>query len=189
MANTDNTLGGLIGGTWANSYLFMIEIIMVARYFSRFRSDPLWLKCVVSLTLAVDLTSTINHYACAYMYTVLHWGDRDYLQNQYWPFPVYLVTTGASAFIVQQSLIFRFWTLTKSLIVTIYLVLSSLAAFGGAIATAVIVHRFSTFSERGHVRIPVTIWLVASAIADVSIASTLIFVLHRVKTPFRTTKR
>ncbi|KAG7086314.1 hypothetical protein E1B28_002278 [Marasmius oreades] len=184
----DNSLGGLLGGTWANSYLFMVEIIMAFRYFSRFREDPLWLKFVVCMTLAVDLTSTINHYACAYMYTVIHWGDRDFLQNQNWTFPVYLVTTGASAVIVQQFLIYRFWTLTNGRIVTAYLALASLAAFGGAIATAVIVVQHSTFGERGAVRIPVTIWLIASAVADISIAATLIFVLQKYKTPFRKTQ-
>ncbi|KAJ8093672.1 hypothetical protein PM082_023464 [Marasmius tenuissimus] len=186
----ENFLGGLIGGTWANSYLYMIEIIMAVKYYSRFQDDPPWLKSVVILTLVVDSISTINNYICTYMYTVLHWGDRQYLQNEYWPFQVYIVTTGVSALIVQQFLTHRFWTLTKNSVITLYLFLASLTAFGGAIATATIMIRDSTFdSEREAVRIPVTIWLVVSAIADVSIAGVLIYTLHKHKSPFRQTKK
>ncbi|KAK7040332.1 hypothetical protein VNI00_009800 [Paramarasmius palmivorus] len=135
-------LGGLLAGTWANSvrgstrtsrtnadffqYLFMIELIMAQTYFTRFRQDPLWLKTIVRLTLTVDTISTVNHYACAYM-------------------------------------------------------------FGGALATAVLVVEHSTFEERDRVRIPVTIWLVCSAVADVLLAGFLIYALQRYKSPFSRT--
>ncbi|KAI3621568.1 hypothetical protein WG66_000395 [Moniliophthora roreri] len=184
----ENSLGGLLGGTWANSYFFVIELIMAYTYFTRFRQDPLWLKAIVILTLLVDTASTINHYACAYMYAVLHWGDINFIQKQSWPFPVFAATTGASAFIVQQFLIYRFWSLTKNRFVTPFLILESIAAFAGALATAVVVVQHSTFNERDSVRIPVTIWLVFSAVADVSIAAVLIYTLHRFKSPFKRTK-
>ncbi|EEB95813.1 hypothetical protein MPER_05160, partial [Moniliophthora perniciosa FA553] len=142
-----SSLGGLVGGTWAISYLFMIELIMAYTYFTRFRQDPSWLKAVVILTLLVDTTSTINHYACAYMYTVLHWGDLNFIQSQSWPFPVFAATTGASAFIVQQFLIYRFWSLTRNRYVTPFLILESIAAFVGALATAVEVVQHPTFAE------------------------------------------
>ncbi|KAI3614511.1 hypothetical protein WG66_009747, partial [Moniliophthora roreri] len=32
----NKSLGGILGGTWANSYWFMIEIIMCYQYFSRY---------------------------------------------------------------------------------------------------------------------------------------------------------
>ncbi|KAF9258232.1 hypothetical protein L218DRAFT_877636 [Marasmius fiardii PR-910] len=181
---------GLIGGGWANCYLFMIEIVMAIRFFSRFQDEHLWLKCVVSLTLTVDLISAINHFACAYMYMILHWGNDTFLQNQYWPFPVYLITIGLSGFIVQQFLLLRFCSLTKSWIVTLCLSFISLTALGGAIATAVLVVQQPNFEERQAVKavkVPAMIWLVASSVANICITSTLIFA--KLKTPSKKMQR
>ncbi|KAF9257505.1 hypothetical protein L218DRAFT_1017607 [Marasmius fiardii PR-910] len=185
----DKSLGGLLAGTWVNSYFFMIELIMVYRYYTRCRSDPLWLKLVVLTTLLVDTTSTLNHYACVYLYTITHWGDRDYLMRQYWPIPVYLITTGASAWIVQQFLIYRYWSLSKNRFISLALVITSYAAFVGSIVTAVMIVQHPTYTERDLVRIPVTIWLACSAVSDVCIAAILIYTLKRMKATYRKTKK
>lgn len=185
----ESTVGGLLAGTWVNSYFFMIELIMCYRYFTRYgRSDPIWLKGVVAMALAVDTTSTINHYACVWLYTITHWGEVDYVKKQYWPIPVYLVTTGASAWIVQQFLIYRFYLLSKNRWISPILLTVSYAAFGGSIATAAIITKKSDYSARNDVQVSVTIWLVSSAIADISIAVILIYTLQRMKTNFRKTK-
>ncbi|ESK89119.1 hypothetical protein Moror_5292 [Moniliophthora roreri MCA 2997] len=188
IGDLDKSLGGLLAGTWVNSYFFMIELIMCYRYFARYRNDPIWLKLVVVVTLAVDLTSTINHYACVYLYTITHWGDEDYLHRQYWPIPVYLITTGVSAWIVQHFLIYRFWMLSKNWYISIVLVLTSISAMAGSIATAVIIIQHPGYEDRDTVRIPVTIWLGLSAVTDVSITAILIYTLQRMKTNFRKTK-
>jgi hypothetical protein len=39
-------------------------------------------------------------------------GDVNYLQNQYWPFDAFCITTGISAAIVQSFLIYRYWKLS-----------------------------------------------------------------------------
>ncbi|KAF9258640.1 hypothetical protein L218DRAFT_713844 [Marasmius fiardii PR-910] len=190
----DKSLGGLMAGTWVNSYFFMVELIMCYKYFTRCRSDPAWLKTIVVITLLIDIVSTIDHYAMVYMYTITHWGDEIFLKRQYWspsqkkPMPVYLVTTGASAWIVQQFLIFRFWLLSRNRIITPFLMLTSIAAFAGAIVTAVVIVKHPTYSERTAADTPVTIWLVASAGSDILIAAILIYTLQRIKTPFRKTQ-
>ncbi|ESK89909.1 hypothetical protein Moror_797 [Moniliophthora roreri MCA 2997] len=189
IGDLDKSLGGLLAGTWVNSYFFMIELIMCYQYFARYRSsDPVWLKIVVGTALAVDFTSTINHYACVYLYTITHWGDDSYLTRQYWPIPVYLVTTGASAWIVQHFLIYRFWMLSKNSYIAVVLVMTSMAGMAGSIATAVIIVQHPGYDDRDTVRIPVTIWLGLSAITDVSITAILIYTLQRMKTNFRKTR-
>jgi hypothetical protein len=44
-------------------------------------------------------------------YCVSEWGNASGLAVQYWTFPLYIITTTASAAIVQSFLIFRFYTL------------------------------------------------------------------------------
>ncbi|KAG7087069.1 hypothetical protein E1B28_013050 [Marasmius oreades] len=184
----DKSLGGLMAGTWVNSYFFMIELIMCYKYFVRYRSDPTWLKMIVGMTLLIDTVSTIDHYVMIYMYAITHWGDQEFLKRQYWPLPAYLVTTGASAWIVQQFLIFRFWLLSKNKIITPFLMLTSLAAFAGAIVTAVVIIKHPTYAERAEANISVTVWLIASAGSDILIAAILIYTLQRMKTSFRKTQ-
>ncbi|KAJ8091065.1 hypothetical protein PM082_024676 [Marasmius tenuissimus] len=184
----DKSLGGLLCGTWVNSYFFMIELIMSYKYFTRCRRDPFWLKLIVAVTLLVDTVSTLDHYVMIYMYTITHWGNEVFLKRQYWPMPVYLVTTGASAWIVQHFLIFRYWLLSRNKFITPFLILSSMIAFTGAIVTAVVIVKFPEYEDRAKADIPVTTWLVASAVSDILIAAILIYTLQRLKTALRKTE-
>ncbi|KAE9397919.1 hypothetical protein BT96DRAFT_921124 [Gymnopus androsaceus JB14] len=190
MAALDTTLGALLIGTYANSLLYMVEILQVYRYYRSYPGDHVVLKGVVLLAFLIDTLSTLGNYSCVYLYTITHWGDESYVVNQYWPIPVYLITTGLSAFIVQTYLNHRYWRLTKHYIVTPILLLFSLTALGGSIATAAIIVKFPLYNERSEVTVPVTVWLVASAVSDVCIALALIVQLQRVRsqTSFKSTK-
>ncbi|KAF9029063.1 hypothetical protein BDZ89DRAFT_1014737 [Hymenopellis radicata] len=178
-------IGALVIGTWANTFLYFLETQQVVHYFRHYKKDNLLFKFLVTLVFFIDTLSTLGNYACVYLYTIIHWGDMDYLQNQYWPIPVYLSTTGASAAVVQTFLITRFYHLSRNHYVAPFLGLISLTAFGGAVATAVVVVKYPLYHERYSVRTPVTVWLVASAAADILIASSLIYQLHTMKSTFK----
>ncbi|ESK84453.1 hypothetical protein Moror_6197 [Moniliophthora roreri MCA 2997] len=184
----DKSLGGLLVGTWVNSYLFMTELIMSYRYFSRYRNDPIWIKLLVVITLMVDLISTINQYVCVYLYTITHWGDTEYLNSQQWQLPTHLITTGISALIVQNFLIWRFWMLSKNWYISLLLVGTSMSGTAGSLAAAVIIIQHPGYEYRGAVRIPASIWLGLSAVTDVSITAILIYTLRRMKTNLQKTK-
>ncbi|KAF9258230.1 hypothetical protein L218DRAFT_1005248 [Marasmius fiardii PR-910] len=157
-------LKGLVSGTWTNFHRSVTEMIRGTRYLSHRQDDQAWVKHAVPLTLTMDLISTINHFAYAYMSMVPH--------------------GGISAFIVQQCLIFQYVSpKTKSQIVVPYLSIASLIALGGAITAALLMIPHFMFDERETVKVPITIWFVASSIANISIALTLIFVLHKFKNP------
>ncbi|KAF8910345.1 hypothetical protein CPB85DRAFT_685211 [Mucidula mucida] len=185
ISGIDKAIGALVVGTWANSFLYMLEIQQVIHYFRHYRNDNNFFKSLVVLVFFIDTLSTFGNYACVYLYTITHWGDREYLSNQYWPIPVYLSTTGASAAVVQTFLITRFWNLSRNHFVTPCLALISLTAFGGAIATAITIVKYPLYHERSTVRIPVTVWLGASAAADIFIAVSLIYQLHTMKSTFK----
>ncbi|KAK1231970.1 hypothetical protein PQX77_004890 [Marasmius sp. AFHP31] len=161
---------------------------MSYKYFTQCRKDPFWLKLIVAVTLLVDAVSTIDHYAMIYMYTITHWGDEVFLKRQYWPMPVYLVTTGASTWMVQHFLIFRYWLLSRNKFITPFLILSSMIAFTGTIVTTVVIIRFPEYQDRTKADIPVTTSLVASAVSDILIAAILIYTLQRLKTAMRKTE-
>ncbi|KAJ7281097.1 hypothetical protein C8J57DRAFT_1711962 [Mycena rebaudengoi] len=79
--NEDIVLGALLVGTWANSVLYTIEIIQAVYFYRNFKHDNWMLKLLVSSAIAIDSVSMFANYAS---YTITHWGDLAYLQNQYW---------------------------------------------------------------------------------------------------------
>ncbi|KAF9033312.1 hypothetical protein BDZ89DRAFT_558356 [Hymenopellis radicata] len=181
----NKALGALLIGTWVNTLLYFLETQQVVHYFRHYKKDNLLFKFLVTLVFCIDTLNTLANYACVYLYTIIHWGDMEYLQNQYWPIPVHLSATGASAAVVQTFLITRFYTLSRNHYVAPFLGLISLAAFGGAVTTAVLMVKYPFYHQRYSVRTPVTVWLVASAAADILIASFLIYQFHTMKSTFK----
>ncbi|EEB90447.1 hypothetical protein MPER_11345, partial [Moniliophthora perniciosa FA553] len=161
-----------------------IELILCHRYFTRYRNDPIWLKIVVVTTLVVDLTSTINHCVCVYLYTITHWGDKDYLNN----------AANTSVRYNNRGVDLDSATLLDLALLDALEELVHLNAarcdkhIWGAIATAVVVIQHPRYEDRGPTRITVMIWLGLSAVTDVSITAILIYTLQRMKTNLRKTK-
>lgn len=188
MGQYDQSLGALLIGSWFNAMLYMLELWHGYVFFSTFRGDTIIVKCMVCISLLVDTLGTANDCACIYLYTITHWGDKDYILAQNWAVPTYVILSGISACNVQLFLSYRFWTLAKNLLVTVVLITFSFASLGGAIANGITVVRHSDYAQRNFNIKTVTIWLVASAVADVSIASSLIFQLQSTKPVFKETK-
>ncbi|KAF8175614.1 hypothetical protein K438DRAFT_1979517 [Mycena galopus ATCC 62051] len=179
--NRDITLGALLVGTWANSILYTIEVIQTAYYYRNFKHDRWMLKLLVSSAIAIDSVSMIANYASVYLYTITHWGDLAYMENQYWPYPLYVFTTGVVAALVQSFLATRYWRLTQNRFITLTLFLFIMAAIGGAFASALTLAIFPGYKDREKVLIPATSWLIAEAVTDISIASALLWEFWKVR--------
>ncbi|ESK84851.1 hypothetical protein Moror_14956 [Moniliophthora roreri MCA 2997] len=200
----DESLGGLLVGTWVNTYFFMTGLILCYRYFAEYRNDPMWLKLMVVIILAVDLTSTTNHCVCVYLYGITYWGrfiDPFSLQSAvnigydsssvlptspvHFEDPANAETSNNNRSIGLDSV----KLLDPSRYILVLLVIFSMSGMAGSIATAVITTQHPGYEGRGIVRVPVTIWLGLSAVTDVSITAILIRTLQRVKTDFWKTRK
>lgn len=184
----DDTLGAILIGTWVNCMLYMLEIMMVITFYKRFPKERPWLKVLIAFALFVDTLGTADNNACVYLYTISHWGDTNYLSVQNWPVPAYVVLSGLSACITQLFLSWRYFTLTKNYYVTPFLVGFSLTSFAGALVNAATVVEHSTYAERDFNIKTVTLWLVASVVADMAIAIALVTALRAMPTAFRGTR-
>ncbi|KAF8167020.1 hypothetical protein K438DRAFT_247062 [Mycena galopus ATCC 62051] len=160
----DMITGVLLIGTWANSILYMAELIQARHYFSHFKHDDWKLKTFVSVAVVVDTISTLGDYVCVYLYTITHAGDPVYLSDQHWSF-----------------LVVRYWRLTRNILVTLLNSFLVIAALGGSFACAVILAMFPAFKDREKIKIPATIWLVTEAMADLSIAAALLWQLRKIR--------
>ncbi|KAJ6566662.1 hypothetical protein B0H19DRAFT_1257857 [Mycena capillaripes] len=190
--NSDIILGALLVGTWANSLLYTVEIMQAAYYYRHFKRDNWMLKLLVSSAIAIDSVSMMANYAAVYLYTITHWGDLAYLQNQYWaspsPEPLYVYTTGVVAALAQSFLTIRYWLLTGNKSITLALFFFTTVAIAGAFATATTLAISPGYKDRGKIVIPGTTWLVAEAVTDISISLALLLELRKVKSSFKETR-
>ncbi|KAF7364090.1 hypothetical protein MSAN_01067900 [Mycena sanguinolenta] len=127
----------------------------------------------------------IANYASVYLYTITHWGDLEYLQNQYWFDPLFVFTTSVVAALAQTFLATRYWLLTKNKFITFILVFFIMVAAGGALASGAIIVIFPQYKDRRKVTIPATTWLLMEAVTDISIASALVLELRKLKSPIK----
>ncbi|KAJ7891852.1 hypothetical protein B0H14DRAFT_1042708 [Mycena olivaceomarginata] len=186
--NVDIVLGALLVGTWANSVLYTVEVIQAAYYYRHFKHDNWMLKLLVSSAIAIDAVSMIANYASVYLYTITHWGDLAYLQNQYWFDPLFLFATGAVAALAKSSLAARYWLLTRNKFITLTLFFLITVATGGAFACGVTIAIFPEYTNRRKVIIPGTTWLITEAVTDISIASALLWEFRKAKSSFKETR-
>ncbi|KAJ6586432.1 hypothetical protein DFH09DRAFT_256262 [Mycena vulgaris] len=184
----DTILGALLVGTWANTILYTVEVIQAAYYYRHFKHDNWMLKLLVTSAIAIDSVSMIANYASVYLYTIANWGNLAYLQNQYWPVPLYIFATGVVAALAQGFLAARYWLLTKNKFITLTLFLFITVAIGGAFASAVTIAIFPRYHDRGKVIIPATTWLVTEAVTDISITLALLLEFRKVKSSFKETR-
>ncbi|KAF7349050.1 hypothetical protein MVEN_01426700 [Mycena venus] len=193
--NLDTTLGALLVGTWAISALYTIEVIQAAYYYRHFKHDNWMLKMLVSSAIVLNSVSMFANYSSVYLYTITHWGDLVYVENQYWashfgptPYPLYLFSTGVVAALAQSFLVTRYWLLTKNYFITLTLFLFVTVAMGGVFASALTLAIFPRFNDREKVLIPATTWLVAESVTDIAIALALLLEFSKVKSSFKETR-
>ncbi|KAJ6529130.1 hypothetical protein DFH09DRAFT_1185255 [Mycena vulgaris] len=171
----DSILGPLLVGTWANSILYSVEVILAAYYYRHFKHDNWMLKLLVTSAIVIDSVSMIANYASVYL-------------NQYWPLPLYILATGVVAALAQGFLAARYWLLTKNKFITLILFLFITVAIGGVFASAVTITIFPGYHDRGNVVIPATISLVTEAVTDTSITLALLLEFRKVKSSFKETR-
>ncbi|KAF5353749.1 hypothetical protein D9758_008690 [Tetrapyrgos nigripes] len=157
-ANVDlnDVLGSILIGTWLNAMLYMLEITQVIHYFQNYSNDRPIFKIAVATVFILDTVCTVAACASAYLYSVVHWGDRAYLAQQYWPIPMYIVTTGTCGAIVQFFMLSRYWILTKRKAVASVIIIGIIVTWGGSIYSASKLATFSDYSQRKTVFVSAT---------------------------------
>ncbi|KAJ7436351.1 hypothetical protein FB451DRAFT_1571095 [Mycena latifolia] len=184
----NKVIGALMLGTFANSMLYMLEILELIKYFKTFRNDSATVKTFIVILALLDTTCTFAEWACIYLYGVLHWGDLDYLAYQNLVIPIYIYTSGIIGCIVQNFLISRYYKLTKRRLICAGLVVMTVASLVGSVWCATQLSIVTDYDHRSVAVKSAILWLVSSAATDISIAAALVLQLQGVKTAFHETR-
>ncbi|KAF5356553.1 hypothetical protein D9758_008238 [Tetrapyrgos nigripes] len=190
MGHYDNVIGGILAGTWVNTFLFAFQLTEVYKYCTRYPKDHFALKVIVSFLSVIDLFEVLASCAFSWLFAVSHWGEPNYLLEQRWPSPVFTTLSAINAVIVQTFLIHRYWVLTRRWYNAIFLVLLSLVAWqaGGQIGCGLVIFLHPKYEERGRVILPASFWLAAAAAADIGIAVALVWEFSRIKLTQKVTR-
>ncbi|KAJ7603520.1 hypothetical protein DFH06DRAFT_1393117 [Mycena polygramma] len=176
MVSLDKAVGSLLLGTYVNSCLFVDE-------FRHQNNDSRAMKAVVGIAAALNALDTVANISAVYLYAITHWGNSQYLAVQNWPIAAHFVATGIVGALVQGFMLFRFWRMTEHWLTVGILALFSAASLAGSIGTAVDTTINVSFTS--------TMARVSSSrslVADVGIATSLVWRLHRVKTDIQPAK-
>ncbi|KAJ7840678.1 hypothetical protein B0H14DRAFT_3869402 [Mycena olivaceomarginata] len=150
--------------------------------------DPISRKAIVVCNMLFCGAALIADYANVYLPTVTFWGNTERVQKQYWPVPMYVTMNTCVGVIVNSFLIHRFYTLSKNIVICMVLSAFVILGFAGSILVAVTIQMFSAFSARDKAEISALVWLISTAMADISIAAALIWKLRTLKTGFKGTQ-
>jgi hypothetical protein len=61
------SFSALMIGSWANSSLYILELMSAYRYFEKYEDDPIYIKLTIALCLAVDTVSVAANYGGVYL--------------------------------------------------------------------------------------------------------------------------
>ncbi|KAJ6506292.1 hypothetical protein C8R47DRAFT_1066441 [Mycena vitilis] len=201
----DQLLGMLLLGTWLSSVLFGVVLVEATKYFTSFPNDSWKRKGLVILVLTLLVAAMVGEYGNAYLPTVTYWGDFAGLTTLFWTFPLASFTSAVISTIVDCYLIYRFYTLSKNIWITLFLYALMLLAVGGylvifvllptASRTHVRIHftfsatrRFTVGTQQAHtLTIGIIVNFSAQAAVDVLIAAGLIWKLRSMKSNFKST--
>ncbi|KAJ6585522.1 hypothetical protein B0H19DRAFT_1109890 [Mycena capillaripes] len=171
----------LLISSWVNILFFMLEVILIVKYFRR-PNRPLWHKIGVGMFLLSDTACTIS--ICAQVYlTLLVFPcvdiSRVFLNSLYWPISITILSTYATASIEQAFLCYLFYSLTKRRTITGFLVFTIFFHLGFSWASAALV-----LKERGpggKAFTATSIGAISCAVTDVLVAVALGCTFYRLE--------
>ncbi|KAJ6495168.1 hypothetical protein C8R45DRAFT_986286 [Mycena sanguinolenta] len=174
--------GPLLLGIFVNLILYGILISQQYQYYqdSRRTKDPLLIRILVWAVFVVETANSAFDMAMIYEPLILHFGAApNKLPTVFLTQPLCVVLVG---FPVQLFFTWRIYAVTKNKILVGGISLFSLAAFGGGVWTTVLVPMVATFPRIPLLYRSAEVWLISSAVTDISIASVLAYTLSRKKT-------
>ncbi|TFK93382.1 hypothetical protein K466DRAFT_511700 [Polyporus arcularius HHB13444] len=188
----DDTLGAaFLGATTPhnNCSLYGITIVQTYIYYKRNRSDPTYLKLLVTSTVHRMLDSLhlalITH--AVYFYAVTNFTNLLELMIPTWC--VFLPTaSGVSDGTVRGIFCQRVWKLSnRNWLLCLAIVVSSLVVFSGSIAFAVKGFSIASFADLPQISDILYVSLGAGVVADVLIAASMCVLLAKRRTGFART--
>ncbi|KAJ7061580.1 hypothetical protein C8F01DRAFT_1137804 [Mycena amicta] len=177
--------GPLLVGVFFNMILYGVLVAQQLTYYKTSRKDPLWMRLFVWSVFVVETANTGFDMWIMYQPLILQYGGiPDNLPTVFITQPLCVILVG---FPIQLFFIWRIRTLTQNNILPAAIFVCALVAFAGGTWTTVMVPIVQKFRNIPRLYRSAQVWLIASAITDLSIAASLALALRSKRTGFAPT--
>ncbi|KAJ7713065.1 hypothetical protein B0H16DRAFT_1623056 [Mycena metata] len=192
MGATDVEFGCALLGTWFASMFTGVALSQAYHYFHQSPNGGPLRTGLVATLIILCCAAWVGQYAEIYFPTVADWGDLASLATESWATPFCTISNATAGVIVNTYLIYRFYNVSKNIVLAFLLGLLNLLSFVMAFLALFVyagVGQTRTLEDVQKV-VPLTIvWTVACTICDVAIAISLFWTLRGMKTTFQDTDR
>ncbi|KIM89106.1 hypothetical protein PILCRDRAFT_212313 [Piloderma croceum F 1598] len=180
-------LGPILIGTVFNILLYGVMITQVYLYFSTYKKDQKWLKCLVLFLFLADTSNAVFDLIYVYDALIINFNNVEYLSKATRDLHLMLLFKGIISACVQFFFAWRIKILTKDLSAVILIVTCAIVNMVAAIATSIAIGFIPIFIEAERFKVAVITWLVAAVVADVLISVSLTYHLQKHKSGFAVT--
>ncbi|KAK7439524.1 hypothetical protein VKT23_017453 [Stygiomarasmius scandens] len=171
-----------------------IVIVQVYIYYMSFPQDRLWMKASVYILFALDIIQTVAMTSSTWSFLVSGWGRPEHLHLTEWGFAFIPMICGVCSAGVQLFFAWRIYILasrsvTKKLFLPVIFLIVSVSCTQ-CIASIISSARWTGINDvlRFHLVFPtISIWLAGSAVADVLIAISMIYLLNTARAKTKNT--
>ncbi|KAI0036516.1 hypothetical protein K488DRAFT_81960 [Vararia minispora EC-137] len=177
--------GPILIGTVFNVLLYGISLTQTAFYASHFKGDKWFMKALVFLVFVADTANVVFDITYIYNSLVNNYYNPDAIANANWIFATDPAMTSIVASMVQMFFTWRVRVLTGNNLVAILLLAGSIVSGLGGIATSIAIGIVPDWLEFQRFEAPVIVWLVTSAVVDVTITFFLTWHLRKHRTGFQ----
>ncbi|KAF7291019.1 hypothetical protein HMN09_01281000 [Mycena chlorophos] len=179
------TYGPLLLGAFFNILLYGVTCTQQLAYLQSPRRDPWPTRLLVWGIFFVLTANTVIEMLQMYSITILQYGAiPDELPIAFISQPLSVILVG---FPTQCFFIWRIYALGKFMAVPIVIFLFAIVATSAGLWTAVLVPVVARFANIPRLYRTAQVWLIASAVTDISIATSMACILRRHKTGHRNT--
>ncbi|KAF9557737.1 hypothetical protein CPC08DRAFT_34074 [Agrocybe pediades] len=164
-------LGATLIGAFVNTILYTFELAAAWHYFhtERGKKDRTVIRGIVMLNLLVDAVGSFAVCANAFTFLVIYLDDDNRTSRSHWTLTAYVVTNSISAFVVQGSMVYRYWRLSRNYFIVLPINLLMLFSFGASMWLIVSSSRRQRRIERYDDLQVVIIALAGTAFTDICI--------------------
>ncbi|KAJ8701333.1 hypothetical protein PTI98_000134 [Pleurotus ostreatus] len=178
--------GPMLIGVFFNTILYGVLVVQMLLYFQTYK-DSAWIRHFILYLLVLETCNTVFDIAMMYEPLILNFGTPDAIT--YFPTMIAAdpIITVAISTPIQLFVAWRISIISRSWLMPALICILGVISLAGGIWTCITVATIRVFSRKPELHWPALTWLLASAIADALITSTLVYSLYKRKTGFKDT--
>lgn len=193
MANSvEPIFGPMLIGVFLNSILYGVFIVQAIIYHQNYKRDPKWIRYLVLYLFICETLNTLCDIGMMYEPLVARFGTERAVTRvpilfTADPMLTVLISTPVQLFVCWRIKVLFKLVGARFQAMSAFIAFLSICSFVGGISLSVFNGHIPKFSELGDARWAITLWLVSSAVVDLSITICLVYAFRKCRTGIKKT--